>query len=92
MEQEVVDYYEKLQFGELITITKTGIINIQQILIDPKCDQLIHSGKLRYKYYTRLSLISSDNDIQVYEETDISFYNAVYYNGVQLVRKGKLYY
>ena len=93
MNKEVEEYYDKPIFGELLTITKTGIVNTMQILIDPKHDQLIHGGKLIYQYYTRLSLIKEDDyRSSLYTEECIKTFNAVYFNGIQIVRKGKIYY
>lgn len=92
MNKEIETYYDKPLFGELLTITKTGIVNTCQILIDPKHEQLIHGGKLIYQYYTRLSLVDyNDWRSSSYTEEEISIFNAVYYNGIQIVRKGKVF-
>tara|TARA_R110000787_G_scaffold87911_4_gene186965 strand:+ start:3596 stop:3889 length:294 start_codon:yes stop_codon:yes gene_type:complete len=92
MDKQVEEYYDKPLFGELLTITKTGIVNTCQILIDPKHEQLIHGGKLFYSYYTRLWVMEEgDFTTPTHEEVDIKIYNAVYYNGIQVVRKGKLF-
>ena len=87
MNKEIETYYDKPLFGELLTITKTGIVNTCQILVDPKHEQLIHGGRLYYKYYT--SIIYGEDDIV--QVSDIERYNAVYYNGIQIVSKGKLF-
>ena len=91
MDEQVRLYYDTPIFGELITITKTGIVNTCQILIDPKHDQLIHGEYLYYTYYTNLYLANSGCNPD-YSKEDIKLFAAVYYNGVQIVRNGKIHY
>ena len=46
MDEQVELYYDTPIFGELITITKTGIVSVSQISIDPRHNQLIHGDYL----------------------------------------------
>ena len=88
--KENLHLLEGYSVGELITVHKNGIVNTCKILVDNRHEQLVWNGLLRYTYYTRLNVCEEGDDFC--ESTDIKMFNAVYFNGVQIVRKGKVCY
>lgn len=78
--------------GELTTVHKNGIVNTCKRLVDNKHKQLIWNGRLRYVYHTRLWCCRDGSSLDLHEDTDIKIFNAVYFNGIQIVRKGKVHY
>ena len=88
--KEHLHLLEGYSVGELTTVHKNGIVNTCKILVDNKHEQLIWNGKLTYTYHTRLSVCGMNDELK--EHTDIKIFNAVYFNGIQIVRKGKVHY
>lgn len=88
--KEHLHLLEGYSVGELTTVHKNGIVNTCKILVDNKHKQLIWNGRLRYHWYTSVYLCDDKDCSQ--EDSCIKQFNAVYYNGIQIVRKGKVYY
>lgn len=80
----------KVQYGELVYTTTSGITNVLRIRLFDTCrhewcDQLIHRGKLYYRTDQDLYFVADGG--KGYTVSELTKYKSVYFNGILIYNR-----